>query len=300
MASILILGETGSGKTTSILPNPVLGIKGLDPKITFIVSCARRNLPGPGMAKMYPVMPKFDLNTKGPDTLNYNRIILQGTPALNPTYCRHAVEILGKSGRIKNVVLDDFNYLMQDYYMANALAQGWDAPKKIGSDIGKIFNEIAKIPESKNVIVLAHYETVADKTGQVKTKIKTTGKMVDEYVTIEGKFDIVLYCHQSVDENSGRVVKQYVTNYDGIYTGAKSPAGMFGKYRIPNDIAYVLQRIEEYNDGIVEEQEVSPMELEYRRQQEILGKSTEETTSETTDENQSEEDNNTSDEPISY
>lgn len=269
----MILGETGSGKTTSILPNPTIGIKGLDPKKTFIISCTRRTLPGPGMAKLYPVMPTFTLNTKGPDTANFNRIILQSTPKLNPGLCAHGISLIRQSGRIENIVIDDFNYLMQDYYMENALSQGWDAPKKIGFDMGKIFAQIALIPESKNIIVLAHYESVTDKTSNsTKTKMKTTGKMVDEYVTPEGKFDYILYCHQGIDENTGKVIKQFVTNYDGIYTGAKSPAGVFGKYRIPNDIDYVLKRIKEYTeDGIVEQQEESPMELEYKRQQEILG-----------------------------
>lgn len=299
----MILGESGSGKTTSILPNPILNIKGLDPKETFIISCTRRELPGPGMKKLYPVMPNFTLNSKGPDTANYNRIILQSTPKLNPGLCAYAIELLRKSGRIKNIVIDDFNYLMQDYYMENALTQGWDAPKKIGADMGKIFAQISMIPESKNIIVLAHYEAITDKTSNTtKTQMKTTGKMVSEYVTPEGKFDIVLYCHQGIDETSGKVLKQFVTNYDGIYTGAKSPSGMFGKYRISNDISYVLQRIKEYSeDGIIEEQEESPMELEYKHQQEILGNTTNtDTPSEVTEEGNTEETELPGDVSINY
>ena len=38
---------------------------------------------------------------------------------------RGAIEMLAQSP-FKNIVIDDFNYLSQDYYMANAMKGGWD------------------------------------------------------------------------------------------------------------------------------------------------------------------------------
>jgi hypothetical protein len=150
----------------------------------------------------------------------------------------------------KNVALDDFNYLMQDWYMDNALSKGWDAPKTIGFFMGKIFNAIEKLDAAgKNVFVLAHGEAVANPDGRTYFKLKTTGKMVDEYITPEGKFDVVLVGVSSYDNTKKQVIKQFLTNENEFYSSAKSPFGMFEDKFIPNDLGIVVKKIKEYYEG---------------------------------------------------
>ena len=80
----------------------------------------------------------------------------------------------------ENIVIDDLNYISMDYYMKNALKGGWDCPKVIGYNMGLIFDAINNVPETKNVIVLAHYEEYKDKNGDsISYKYKTTGNMVN-------------------------------------------------------------------------------------------------------------------------
>ena len=50
MAKILILAKSGFGKSTSIGEIPELGIKGLDPKETYLISCVNKPLPFRGGA----------------------------------------------------------------------------------------------------------------------------------------------------------------------------------------------------------------------------------------------------------
>ena len=69
-----------------------------------------------------------------------------------------------KNSPYKNIVIDDFNYLAQDFYMANAMKGGWDTPKQIGYGMGLIFNAIKGMPENKNIICCAHYEEYKDRT----------------------------------------------------------------------------------------------------------------------------------------
>ena len=47
MAKILILAKSGFGKTTSYCGREKLGIKGLDPKETYVIQCIGRGVPNP-------------------------------------------------------------------------------------------------------------------------------------------------------------------------------------------------------------------------------------------------------------
>lgn len=115
---------------------------------------------------------KYKLTT--PDKLELgNRIITND----GQTVAR-AIEKLIKSP-YKNIVVDDLNYISQDYYMKNALKTGWDCPKMIGYHMGLIFEQINNVPETKNFIALAHYDTYKDKGGdELIYKYKSTGNMV--------------------------------------------------------------------------------------------------------------------------
>ena len=73
-------------------------------------------------------------------------------------------------------------------------------------------------------------------------------KMIDQYITMEGKFEIVLYGKQEFDSKSQKVTKEFVTNFDGKYP-AKSPHGMFESLYIPNDMGAVLELVDGYYEG---------------------------------------------------
>lgn len=238
MAKILVLAKSGFGKSTSIGAIPELGLKGLDPKTTYIISCVNKPLPFRGAQKNYVVTT--------PDKLaNGNRIITNDAE----TVAKVITMLADPNAPFKNIVLDDMNYMAQDYYMKNALKGGWDTPKKIGYNTGLVFDAINAIPENKNIICLAHYEEYKDKNGDsISFKYKSTGNMVDSYITPEGKFEIVLYGKTSFDEKNKRSIRQFVTNDDGVYP-AKSPIGMFEEPYIPNDLGFVTEKVEEYYMG---------------------------------------------------
>ena len=121
MSRILGLAPSGFGKSTGIKGIPELGHKGLDPKTTFVISVLG------------------------------NRII-SNDPDVVATIL---TQLASPECPYKTIVIDDFNYLMQDYYMANALKGGWDTPKKIGAFMGRIFDaiDLYQDPNPKNIIV---------------------------------------------------------------------------------------------------------------------------------------------------
>ena len=232
MSKVLILAKSGFGKSTSIGEIPELGLKGLDPKTTYLISCVNKPLPFRGANKKFVV-------TAPNNPTGGNRVITNDAEIV-----AKIINMLAKSP-YKNIVLDDMNYMAQDYYMKNALKGGWDTPKKIGYNTGLVFDAINAVPEDKNIICLAHYEEYKDKNGDsISYRYKSTGNMVDQYITPEGKFEIVLYGKASFDEKEKKSIREFVTNDDGVYP-AKSPIGMFDLY-IPNDLGLVVDKIAEY------------------------------------------------------
>lgn len=240
MCKILVLAKSGFGKTTSYCGREKLGIKGLNPKDTYIIQCIGRGVPNKEF--------KLTAGNEIKDLTTGNRIQVDNITGIE-RFKRVAdiITTLAKSP-YKNIVVDDFNYLSQDFYMANAMKGGWDTPKQIGYGMGLIFNAMKQVPETKNIICCAHYEEFKDKNGDsISYKFKTTGKMVDDYITPEGNFDIILFGKQTFNAETKQPVKVFVKEFDGEYP-AKDSLGVLDSLpnEIPNDLSIVINAIDEY------------------------------------------------------
>jgi hypothetical protein len=93
---------------------------------------------------------------------------------------------------------------------------------------------VTKTPDDCIVYFLHHTELAED--GRLKAK--TLGKMLDNQLTLEGLFSIVLLCQTEGSEH------YFITNSDGS-NPAKSPMEMF-PMRIDNDLKFVDTTIREY------------------------------------------------------
>ncbi len=233
MAKIMVISESGFGKSTSICPSEELGIKGLNPATTFVINVNNKDLPARGWKKLYKHIQGKDLSSGNYVETNVGLDIAGLISVMNE-----------KKPEITTLVIDDFQYIMSDYYMEKAKTSGFDKFQDIGFFIGKIFSAIQKF--KGHVVILTHPEEVQNAYG-TSYKAKTAGKMVDQYVTMEGKFDIVLYGSQEFDNKSKKALKQFVTNYDGRYP-AKSPVGMF-PLTMPNDLGVVIDLVNKYYEG---------------------------------------------------
>lgn len=237
MAKILILAKSGFGKTTSYCGREKLGIQGLDPKETYVIQCIGRAIPN----RNYTL-------TKSPeikDLATGNRV--QVDVITGQERFKRVADIINalKNSPYKNIVIDDFNYLGQDYYMANAMKGGWDTPKQIGYGMGLIFDAFRGFPEDKNIICLAHYEEYKDKNGDsLSYRFKSIGNMVDGYITPEGKFDIILFGKATFDAERKVAVKEFVKEFDGEFP-AKDSIGALDELpdTIPNDLSIVIEEL---------------------------------------------------------
>lgn len=68
-------------------------------------------------------------------------------------------------------------------------------------------------------------------------------KLIDNQISLEGLFSMVLYA--KVEQDKTGTHYYFLTRNDGVST-TKSPEGMFDEPQIPNDLAYVAQKIREY------------------------------------------------------
>lgn len=194
---VLILGESGSGKSTSI---ENFGIHEVG---IFNVA-----------SKLFPFRKKFN--------------------KLNNVNHGHIINAL-RQPRLKKYIIDDSQYLMSFELFDRAKETGYVKFTDIALKFRNLIHFIiTAIPDDVIVYFLHHTE----ETENGKIKAKTSGKMLDTQLTLEGLFSIVLLCEVDGDKH------KFITQSDG-YTTCKSPREMFDR-EIPNDLKFVDNTIREY------------------------------------------------------
>jgi len=138
-------------------------------------------------------------------------------------------------GNFKTYVIDDSQYLMAFESFARAKEAGWGKNIDLATNFKNLIQFAIK-NTSKDTIVYFLHHTELTSTGKIKAK--TLGQMLDNQLTVEGLFSIVLLC---IAQSDGHY---FITNSDGTNT-CKSPMGMFD-LKIDNDLKAVDIIIREY------------------------------------------------------
>lgn len=194
---VLILGESGSGKTASL--------RNFEPDEIGIFNVAGKPLP-------------FRKQLKKVNNATYVDII-KGL----------------KLGKVKTYVIDDSQYLMAFEMFDKAKETGYNKFTNVALNFRNLVDFVIKgTPDNYIVYFLHHTETT--ETGKIKAK--TSGKMLDNQLTLEGLFSIVLLCKTDGKEH------YFETQSDG-FTTCKSPMEMF-EFKIDNDLKMVDTTIREY------------------------------------------------------
>lgn len=140
-----------------------------------------------------------------------------------------------KTPKLKKYVIDDSQYLMAFESFDHAKETGYGKFTNMALNFRNLIDFVIRhTPDDVIVYFLHHTEKGED--GRIKAK--TLGKMLDNQLTVEGLFSIVLLCQVEGSEH------YFITNSDGS-NPAKSPIDMF-EQRIPNDLKFVDQTIREY------------------------------------------------------
>jgi len=223
---VLIIAESGAGKSTSI--------ETLDPKETFIINVANKPLPFKGWRKKYTIWSKDN-----PSGNMYDK----ATPENIEACIKYVSE---KRPEIKNIVVDDFQYMSSFEFFDKANEKGYEKFTQIGAHLARIARMPKDMREDLLIFFLTHAEEATDMEGKRKFKAKTIGKMVDEKLTLEGLFSIVLF-GKAKKNKDGDIRYVFETQTTGENT-CKSPRGMFSTFEIANDLQLVAKGIKDYEN----------------------------------------------------
>lgn len=135
----------------------------------------------------------------------------------------------------KTIVIDDATYLMVGEFMRNAKVVGYQKFTDMALNFNNLIEAAAKLPDDVIVYFMGHSEQAEDG----REHFKTIGKMLDNYVTVEGKFTIVL---KTVVQDGKYLFATHNNGQDTV----KSPMGLFEQDYIDNDLKTVDTAIREY------------------------------------------------------
>jgi hypothetical protein len=180
---VLILGESGSGKSASL--------RNFEAEDVGIFNVA---------AKPMPFRKKLPMKT----TSNYGVI----------------KSCIAKSTK-KTFVIDDSQYLMCFESFAKAKDTGFGKFTDMALNFYDLVQFVIKGTPPDVIVFFLHHTETDSATG--KSKAKTLGKMLDTQLTVEGLFAIVLYCvtdgtnHQFITQSDGfTTAKSPMEMFDGV------------------------------------------------------------------------------------
>ena len=221
--SVLVIADSGTGKSTAI--------RTLDPKETFIINIANKPLPFKGWKKDYTLISKE--NPKGNMT----------SASSAPGIIKAMQHVNDKMTHITNLIVDDWQYMSSFEYFDRAHEKGYDKFTQIAANLAQVAKMPKDMREDLTIFFLTHSEETVDGTGNRKVKAKTIGKMIDNTLTLEGLFSIVLFGR--VKKTDDGLEYGFDTQNNGENT-CKSPMDMFEESFIDNDLQLVKNCIAEY------------------------------------------------------
>lgn len=210
--ALLIMGESGSGKTTSC--------RNLDPETTYYIDCDKKGLSWRGWRDNYSVENRNYACTDRPEAVQ-----------------RLVANVAEKAPHVKNVVIDTINGIMVADEMRRIREKGYDKWVDLASCVWALIDTAYSYRDDLTIIFLAHSQTERDDNGYTFTRVKTNGRKIDK-IMLESKFTVVLL--------SKCVDGKYLFEVHANNSTVKSPLGMFDSNEIPNDITKVLEAMEEY------------------------------------------------------
>lgn len=206
---VMILGESGTGKSASL--------RNFQPGEVAIINVAGKPLPFRTRLKTY----------------------------ISDDYNQVTAAIRGYVGKgAKSIVIDDSQYLKADEFMRRAKENGFQKFTDIGKNYFDLISLVKTLPDDRIVYFLSHLTT----DDQGRERCKTIGKLLDEKITVEGLFTIVL----KTQVKDGHYY--FSTQNNGMDT-VKSPIGMFEDSLTENDLKTIDLTIREYYNTEEEQHE---------------------------------------------
>lgn len=207
--AIMILGTSGSGKTTSL--------EKLDPKQTFYIDADGKGMSWKGWRNQY-----------NKENKNYFRCD-------DPTQIYALMQqIDAKQTQIKYLVLDTLNGCMIADEMRRIKEKTYDKWVDLSQSVYSIVDYSNKMRDDLTVILIGHTQTSDDGF----TCMLTNGRKLNK-ICLESKMTTVLIA--KVNENG-----EYIFETKAKNSTAKTPRGAFDTDEIPNDVTLVIKALKDF------------------------------------------------------
>lgn len=218
----IILGKSGSGKSTSI--------KGLNSKETVVINVLNKALPFKGSNTLYN---KENKNIFKED--NYVEVI-------------KLLQKINEGEKIKNIVIDDAIYIMTKEFFKRAKEPGFTKFTELAQHFQQILQICEEARDKLKVFLILHSEEIISDKVIVGYKARTVGNLVDNCYNPLEVTPMLLYSEVSFDDKGKAQYGFYTHTFSrgGIIIPAKTPDSMFEDDFIPNDLGLVVKAIDEY------------------------------------------------------
>jgi hypothetical protein len=237
MRLIGVAGHSSTGKTT--------GFRNMPAKETVMVLPNNKTqLPFPGARKNY---------TKYDKEKNTGNLIVSNNLRAIPKILK---DINDNRPEVKYILIDDFTH----FFNAETRSDPFRARKNGGEAFARwddfaalvyktVFEQADEYRENLTVIIHFHVQESEGFDGP-RIFLKTPGRLLDNQIDLPSYFTYMLYTKVLTPSKDLKQEDRYkyVTNDDGTRE-AKTPYGCFKDLEIPNDMKYVIDTIEKYENG---------------------------------------------------
>lgn len=210
---ICVMGESGSGKTTSM--------RNLSPSETYYIDCDGKGLSWKGWRSQYSIEHKNFWFSRDIQKIN---MVLDKIDKERP--------------EIKTVVIDTLNTCMVDHEVCNMKEIGFGKWIDLTQFVWSVIAKGGQLREDLTIIIVMHSETIREETGYTFTRIKTNGRKLEKIVP-ESLFSTVLLAKKTEDD-------RYIFETQAKNSTAKSPMDAFATFEIGNDMKMVLDALKDY------------------------------------------------------
>ena len=223
---VLVMGASGAGKTYSI--------KNFAPNEVGVISVEKGRLPFKSDIKVAKIPKVFEVSAvkqmiealggkyEGNGISSYSQMAV----AKYSWICKSI-----ETAKQKSIVIDDSQYLLANELFDRSKEKGYEKFTDLAVNFRNLIHFVNELEDDSKIVYFLHH---TDTGSDGREKCKTIGKMLDEKLTVEGCFDIVIYCQDH----------KFYTQSNGQST-AKSPEDMF-ELEIPNDLKAVDDAIRDY------------------------------------------------------
>lgn len=219
---VMLLGKTGTGKTTSI--------RTLNPEETIIINVLGKKLPFKGSDALYNAEKKNLFRIE-----DYQQMI-------------NLLQACNGQPHVKNIILDDCIYIMRKEYFKRAKETGYGKYTELAQHFQQIISTCEQMRGDINVFMILHSEDVQSDKTTVGYKVSTIGQLIDNQYNPMEVVPMVLYSAIKFDEKGKPTYGFYThaTMEGTIQIPAKTPNEMFDEDFIPNDLGAVVKAMNEY------------------------------------------------------